>query len=114
MPASRRHSLRSFLALAGLLAGAAAPASAAEDEDIVVHIGGAAGAAFSADCELTTASGRKEFSIDQPVPFDATYVGTGLRCRITAKSAIEVEVVKGGSRSHSRISGGVVMVNIGS
>jgi hypothetical protein len=100
--------------LAALLATLATPASAAEKGEIVLHVGGAAGTAFSADCELKTADGKKAFSIDQPVPFDATYVGSGLSCRIAARSAIEVTVVKGGSSSRSSTSGGVINVNVGS
>jgi len=113
-PSLRRVRFASLPALAALLAGTAAPACAAEEGDIVLHVGGAAGASFTAACDLKTASGKQAFSIDQRIPFDATYVGTGLSCRITAKSAIDVELVKGGSRSRSSSSGGVVRVNVGS
>jgi hypothetical protein len=106
--------LFSLLAGTALLAGAESPALAAEEGDIVLRIGGTAGAPFAAACELKAAGGTQAFSIDRTIPFEATYVGSGLSCQITAKAAIEVQLVKGGSSSNSSSSGGVVRVNVGS
>jgi hypothetical protein len=114
MPSVVRDRLLSLLAFASLLTGVAAPAGAAQEGDIVLHIGGTSGATFAAACELKTAGETQAFSIDEKIPFDATYVGTGLSCRITAKATIEVRLVKGDSSSNSSSSGGVVRVNVGS
>jgi hypothetical protein len=113
-PSVVRDRLLSLLTLASLLTGSAAPAGAAQEGDIVLHIDGTAGATFAAACELKTAGQTQAFSIDEKIPFDATYVGSGLSCRITAKANIDVQLVKGGSRSNSSSSGGVVRVNVGS
>ncbi|MEQ8357149.1 MAG: hypothetical protein RH942_16555 [Kiloniellaceae bacterium] len=90
------------------------PATAAEAGDIVLRIGGPAGTAFSADCEVKKPGGTEVFTVEQSVPYEATYSGGGLSCRITAEGTIDVEVVKGGSSSRISTSGGSVNVNVGS
>lgn len=102
-----------------LVAGAAMTTMAsslamAAEEEILLRVGGAEGTSFTADCSLSRAGGSESFTVEQSVPFEARYSGRGLSCRISSQSAIEIEVVKGGSRSRSSISGGVVHVNVGS
>jgi hypothetical protein len=48
------------------------------------------------------------------VPFEASYVGSGLVCSVSSGSRIDVEVAKGGSSSRSSVSGGTARVNVGS
>lgn len=88
-------------------------AAAAQSSDIVLRIGGERGG-FSADCVLKTADGEESFTLDEPLPFERTFSGTALRCRIEAAEAFAVEVVKDGNRSRTRSSGGVVTVSVGS
>jgi len=100
-----------LLALAVLMT--AFPA-AAEEGEIVLRVGGTAGTPFTADCELKRDGGMHGFSVEDVVPFEATYTGTGLGCRVTASGTVDVSVSKGGSSSRSRISGGTARVNVGS
>jgi hypothetical protein len=106
--------LKPLLATVALAAADAGSAAAAQDGEIVLRVDGTPGAAFSADCELKTTGGNSAFSLDEAMPFEATYVGTGLVCRIRADGPIEAEAAMGGSRSRSSTSGGSVRVNIGS
>jgi len=86
----------------------------AADAEIVLRITGDAGSTFSADCTLMAVDGESSFTLAEPLPFERQFAGSGLRCRITASGAIEVEVLKGGNRSRTRSSGGVVTMSIGS
>jgi hypothetical protein len=95
------------------MAAGVSPAVAA-DGDIFLRISGDAGSTFSADCTLKSADGERSFTLAEPLPFERQFAGSGLRCRVTASGAIEVEVLQGGNRSRSRSSGGVVTVSVGS
>jgi len=109
-----RSRLLALLPSAGLVIAVASAAFAA-DEQIVLRIDGAAGTRFAATCKLNSAaSGKTSISIDEKVPFKKTFSGSGLRCHITAHREVEIEVVKGGSRSFSSTSGGGVTVSVGS
>ena len=102
-------------ALAVLAVLAALPfAAMAEDEEIMLRIDGASGMRFSASCLLNAAAGKESIAIDQVTPFRTTFQGSGLSCEVTAGGAIEVEVIKGGSRSSSGVSRGTARVNVGS
>lgn len=114
MPGFIRHNrLPLMLAVAGPLL-LAATASWAADEDILLRIDGASGTRFAATCLLSAASGKESIGIDERTPFEATFEGSALNCEITAPSAIEVELRKGGSRSFGSTSRGTVSVNVGS
>lgn len=104
---------KTAVALLAIMA-AATTRAVAQDGDIVLRIGGAEGAAFKADCELKSAEGTQTFSVEQTVPFEASYSGSGLVCSVSSSSRIEVEVAKGGSSSRSSVSSGTVRVNVGS
>lgn len=104
---------KTAVALLAIMA-AATTRAVAQDGDIVLRVGGADGAAFKADCELKSAEGTQTFSVEQTVPFEASYSGSGLSCSVSSRSQIDVEVAKGGSSSRSRISGGTARVNVGS
>jgi hypothetical protein len=97
-----------------LLTGFTAGPVSAEEGQIRLNIGGTAGTPFTADCKLKKDGGAEAFAFKEIVPFRASYSGTGLSCEIIAPGAIEVELVKGGSRSSSSVSRGSVNVNIGS
>jgi hypothetical protein len=86
----------------------------AADGDIVLRISGDAGSSFTADCTLKSADGESSFTLAEPLPFERQFAGSGLRCRVTASGAIEVEVLTGGNRSRTRSSGGAVTVSVGS
>jgi hypothetical protein len=110
-----RSRLAAALAFAGSLAATATAGLAAEDGKIVLQIDGNPGTPFAATCELRSAAGGKTIvNIDEKVPFKTTFDGSGLRCNVTAHSQIEVEAVKGGSRSSSSTSGGSANVKVGS
>jgi len=104
---------KTAVALLAIMA-AASTRTVAQDGDILLRVGGAEGTSFTAECRLKQAGGTESFTVEQTVPFEAHYSGSGLSCSISSQSAIEVEVVKGGSRSRSSISGGRVNVNVGS
>lgn len=87
--------------------------AAAQAGDIVLRIGGERGG-FTAECVLKTGDGEESFTLDESLPFERTFAGNALRCRIEAASAFAVEVVKDGNRSRTRSSGGVVTVSVGS
>ena len=99
--------------MSALMACSAPNPLAAEEGEIHLRIDGAAGTPFVGTCELKSEAGNKTLIIDQRAPFRATYQGASLHCRITAYANIEIEAVKGGSRSFSSVSGGTVDVNIG-
>jgi hypothetical protein len=98
---------------AALLLGAAPLQAASGDEPMTLRVTGDAGAAFSAECTLTSADGKRTISVAQPVPYEVELVGSGLRCRIETSGAIEVEIVKGGNVSRTRSAGGRIQVSVG-
>lgn len=103
---------KAAVALLAIMA-AASTRALAQDGDILLRIGGAEGARFKADCELKSAEGTQTFSVEQAVPFEASYSGSGLICSVSSGSQIDVEVAKGGSSSRSSVSGGTARVNVG-
>lgn len=109
---SRRTKARIAVAVLALLTGTPMAAAAA-DGSIELRVSGDPGGSFTAECSLTTEGKRSSFSLVEAVPYDGRFVGSGLRCRIEAAGAIEVEVTQGGNRTRSRTSGGVVTVSVG-
>jgi hypothetical protein len=104
---------KTAVALLAIMA-AATTRAVAQDGDIVLRIGGAEGAVFKADCELKSAEGTQTFSVEQTVPFEASYVGSGLVCSVSSGSRIDVEVAKGGCAARCCVSSGTARVNVGS
>lgn len=111
MPSSCRRTSAALALAAVTLAGGSG--TAAQDGDILLRVSGEGGA-FSAACVLMTTAGDEDFTLEEPLPYEQSFAGNGLRCRIESATAFAVEVVKGNSRSRTRSSGGVVTVSVGS
>ena len=97
-----------------LAAAMIASPTVAQDGEIVLRIDGASGMRFAASCVLNAATGKESIAIDRLTPFETTFQGSGLSCEVTAAGAIEVELIKGGSRSSGSTSRGTVRVKVGS
>jgi hypothetical protein len=107
----RRTSVALVTAALTMVGGTAT--GTARGDDIVLRISGEGGS-FTAVCVLKTAAGADSFALEETLPYERSFAGNGLRCRIEAAGAFAVEVVQGSNRSRTRSSGGVVTVSVGS
>ena len=108
----RRRGGAGTVAAGGVLSATlvAAATTAAGGGAYVLSITGAPGTRYEGRCTLATAAGETVLELSGVVPRREELAGEGLACRIEAHGPLTVEIARGGSRSVSTTSGGVVNI----
>jgi hypothetical protein len=106
MPSRFLHRLAAAASLVAATGGAAAAGSA--DDAVDLHLTGADGVTFEAECELTRDGATETARFAGAVPVEKRWQAEAISCRIRQTSAeghLQVELTKGGNRTRSRTSG---------